>query len=471
MNGLFPDFHNAKVAIVGDIMLDRFFHGDATRISPEAPVPVVHVTGVEDLPGGAANVAVNIASLGAQAVLCGAVGKDDDAEKLGKSLRSIGIDCGFHFSPIGTIVKSRIVSNRQQLLRMDFETRYPDEEWRQLLPIVEEKVADAQVLLLSDYNKGTLLDPQALIRLAKKNDIPVLIDPKGDNFEKYKGADCLTPNLAELQNIVGRVDSEAELETKAQNLMHDLELGALLVTRSEKGMSLFRPDQPELHLPAITREVSDVTGAGDTVIATLAAALAAGTDMETAVMLSNVAASVVVGRPGTSAISAPELQLEFHRHHDNRGFMSTEQLQLMVELAKKRGEKIVFTNGCFDILHAGHVVYLQQARALGDRLVVAINSDESVKKLKGEGRPINTVDRRLAVLAGLEMVDWVTSFEGDTPEDLLRKLKPDVLVKGGDYTKDQVVGKEIVESYGGEVKVMSLVDNCSTTDIVNRIRS
>lgn len=471
MSEQFPDFHNAKVAIVGDIMLDRFFHGTATRISPEAPVPIVHVSKVEDLPGGAANVAVNIASLGANAVLCGLVGQDDDAGKLSKSLVSIGVDCGLHHCDTGTIVKSRIVSSRQQLLRMDFETKYPVKEWQYTLPLIEEKITDAQVLLLSDYNKGTLADPQSLIALAKKNNIPVLVDPKGNDFSKYKGADLLTPNFSELENIVGEVTSEADLEIKAQALIRELELGALLVTRSEKGMSLFRPDCAELHLPAITKEVSDVTGAGDTVIATLAAALAAGAELESAVMFSNIAASVVVGKSGTSAISGPELELEYHKHHQNRGFMSTEQLLLMVELAKSRGEKIVFTNGCFDILHAGHVVYLQQARALGDRLIVAINSDESVTKLKGEGRPINTVDRRLAVLAGLEMVDWATSFEGDTPEALLQKIKPDVLVKGGDYSEDQVVGKEIVKAYGGEVKVMSHVDNCSTTDIVNKIRS
>jgi len=275
---------------------------------------------------------------------------------------------------------------------------------------------------------------------------------------------------------VGKVTSEADLIEKALTLIDKLELGAILITRSEHGMSLIRKDQPEFHLPAIAKEVADVTGAGDTVISTLAATLAAGEGIEKAVTLANVAASIVVSKVGTATVSGPELQAEYERHqgsnntdHSIAGVVTVEQLKLAVEQAKQRGEKVVFTNGCFDILHAGHVSYLEQARAQGDRLVLAINTDESVSKLKGSGRPINTASRRLTVLAGLESVDWVTCFEGDTPEELLREVKPDILVKGGDYDKKGVVGWEIVEGYGGEVRVMGMTPNCSTTAIVEKI--
>jgi D-beta-D-heptose 7-phosphate kinase/D-beta-D-heptose 1-phosphate adenosyltransferase len=304
----------------------------------------------------------------------------------------------------------------------------------------------------------------------------VLVDPKGTDFSKYTGADLITPNMAEFEAVVGKVTSEADLIEKAQALIEQLAIGALLVTRSEKGMSLIRKDKPEFHLPAIAKEVADVTGAGDTVISTIAASLAAGADIEQAVTLANVAASIVVSKLGTATVSEPELRAEYLRHqgqnntdHSFAGVVTTEQLKLAVEQAKQRGERVVFTNGCFDILHAGHVSYLEQAREQGDRLIVAINSDESVTKLKGVGRPINPVERRLTVLAGLASVDWVTAFEGDTPEALLAFIQPDILVKGGDYDKQGVVGWEIVEAYGGEVKVMGLTPNCSTTAIVKKI--
>ncbi len=362
------------------------------------------------------------------------------------------------------------MGGQQQLLRMDFEEKLDSEEWSATWNLARPCLDQAKVLVLSDYNKGTLSNCQKAIRYAMDQQIPVIVDPKGTDFSKYACADLLTPNLSEFLAVVGPVNSESEMEAKAQALISKLNIGALLVTRSEKGMTLFRPNQDEFHLPAITKEVADVTGAGDTVIATIAASLAAGADLETAVTLSNLAASVVVGKVGTTAITAPELELEFHKYHQSSGTLSNEQLALAVRLAKQRGEKVVFTNGCFDILHAGHVTYLNQARALGDRLIVAINSDESVTALKGEGRPINSVDRRLSVLQGLESTDWVTVFEGDTPENLLRELEPSILVKGGDYSADQVVGKEIVHAYGGEVKVMSMVPECSTTRIIEKAR-
>ena len=477
MKQSFPTFHNAQVLVIGDLMLDSFYYGNASRISPEAPVPVVNIERLEDLPGGAANVAMNIASLGASCQISGITGQDSAAETLQQRLNSVGVACAFHPSTTsGTIIKQRVISNHQQLLRMDFESPFAADEWMGLKTLVEPLLAGTSVMVLSDYNKGTLADPQYWIKLAKQQQIPVLVDPKGDDFSKYRGADLITPNMTEFEVVVGKVRSEADLIEKALNLIDKLDIGAILITRSEHGMSLIRKDKPEFHLPAIAKEVSDVTGAGDTVISTLAATLAAGDDLEKAVTLANVAASIVVSKVGTATVSGPELQLEYERHqganntdHSIAGVVTVEQLKLAVQQAKQRGEKVVFTNGCFDILHAGHVGYLEQARAQGDRLVLAINTDESVTKLKGTGRPINTASRRLTVLAGLESVDWVTCFEGDTPEALLREVQPDILVKGGDYDKKGVVGWEIVEAYGGEVKVMGMTPNCSTTAIVDKI--
>lgn len=471
MSTIFPSYATANVAVIGDIMLDRYFYGDVERISPEAPVPVVHVKREEQLPGGAANVAVNLASLGAKASLAGIVGNDNAGDQLLTQLQSIGVKCGFHRSANDTIVKTRVMGGQQQLLRMDFEEAFSSEEWSGLWSVAQQNIAAANVVVLSDYNKGTLSHCQKVIRYAVEKAIPVIVDPKGTDFTKYACADLLTPNLSEFLAVVGTVNSEHEMEEKAQALISHLNIGALLVTRSEKGMTLFRANHEPFHLPAITKEVADVTGAGDTVIATIAASLSSGADLESAVALSNIAASIVVGKVGTTAVTAPELEVEFHQYHQSQGMLTNEQLSLAVRLAKQRGEKVVFTNGCFDILHAGHVTYLEQARALGDRLVVAINSDDSVTALKGEGRPINSVDRRLAVLQGLESTDWVTMFDGDTPEELLTVLEPDILVKGGDYSEEQVVGKEIVRAYGGEVKVMSMVPGCSTTNIINKARA
>ncbi|MGB1272292.1 MAG: bifunctional D-glycero-beta-D-manno-heptose-7-phosphate kinase/D-glycero-beta-D-manno-heptose 1-phosphate adenylyltransferase HldE, partial [Endozoicomonas sp.] len=341
--------------------------------------------------------------------------------------------------------------------------------------IIEEKatrlMTDAGAIALSDYNKGTLKGCQQLIRQARTLNIPVLVDPKGTEFDRYRGATIITPNLKEFETVVGLCRNEQELVSKGRQLLIDLELKALLITRSEHGMTLIREDEPEIHLPARAREVFDVTGAGDTVISVLAAALAAGSEMPQAAALANIAAGIVVGKLGTASISMPELRREVHRELGvERGSVTAEQLLIAIEDARAHGEKIVFTNGCFDILHAGHVGYLEQARQQGDRLILAINSDDSVARLKGEGRPINPVDRRMAVLAGLEAVDWVVSFDEDTPENLMRQIKPDVLVKGGDYSLDQVVGAPIVHEYGGEVKILDFLDNCSTTAIVEKIR-
>ena len=465
-----PRFDQAQVLVVGDVMLDRYYHGNTTRVSPEAPVPVVNVQQIEDRPGGAANVALNIAALGAGSQLAGLVGQDEAADTLSSRLKAANIHCAFKTCDAPTITKLRVISRQQQLLRMDFEQPFSLEDASALNASASELLEQVAVVILSDYAKGALQSPQNLIEAAKRKGIPVLVDPKGTDFEPYRGATLLTPNLSEFEAVVGACQSEQDLVAKGLELIALYDLEALLVTRGEQGMSLLRPSMPALHLPARAREVFDVTGAGDTVISVLAASLAAGEDLASSVALANLAAGIVVAKLGTAAISAPELRRAIQGEAGSeRGVLSVEQLALALEDARAHGEKVVFTNGCFDIIHAGHVGYLEQAKALGDRLVVAINSDASVSKLKGPGRPINPENRRMAVLAGLESVDWVTCFDDDTPERLLELFKPNVLVKGGDYDKKGVVGWEIVEAYGGEVAVLSFFDDCSTTAIVNKV--
>jgi D-beta-D-heptose 7-phosphate kinase/D-beta-D-heptose 1-phosphate adenosyltransferase len=466
-----PPYGNAKVLVLGDIMLDRYWQGETSRISPEAPVPVVRVEQINDRPGGAGNVALNIAALGAGSVLRGHTGKDEMADALQEMLEGAEVHCDFErVDGHPTITKLRVISRQQQLIRLDFEESGLSRAGAPLAQGLEARLANCNAVVLSDYAKGALDDTQAIIKAIRAAGIPVLVDPKGTDFSRYRGATLLTPNLQEFEAVVGHCETESELVQRGEALIVELELEALLVTRGEHGMTLLRPGLEEFHLPARAREVFDVTGAGDTVIAVLAASVAAGSSLPQAVALANMAASIVVGKLGTAVISAPELRRAVHSDQGSeRGVMTLDQLKIAVEDARAQGERVVFTNGCFDIIHAGHVTYLEQARKLGDRLVVAINSDASVRKLKGKGRPINTEDRRMAVLAGLEAVDWVLSFEDDTPIPLLHALQPEILVKGGDYDKEGVVGWEVVEAYGGEVQALDFVENVSTTAIVDKI--
>ncbi|USD37017.1 bifunctional D-glycero-beta-D-manno-heptose-7-phosphate kinase/D-glycero-beta-D-manno-heptose 1-phosphate adenylyltransferase HldE [Ferrimonas sp. SCSIO 43195] len=469
-----PAFDQARVLVVGDVMLDRYWTGPTGRISPEAPVPVVKVEQIEDRPGGAANVALNIAALGGQAQLVGLVGKDEAADALRKGVEGLGVrESLVEVAQWPTITKLRVLSRNQQLIRLDFEESFAPINPALIAERTESLLPGVGALVLSDYAKGALTDVGELVRLGRQAGVPVLVDPKGSDFEKYRGATLLTPNMSEFEQVVGPVADEADLVAKGQALIQQLELDGLLVTRSEKGMTLLEPGKPELHLPAAAREVYDVTGAGDTVISALATALAAGSPLDQACALANAAASVVVGKLGTSTVSALELgQAVAHNHQEGGyGVMSEAQLKYAVDSAKARGETVVMTNGCFDILHAGHVSYLQQARELGDRLIVAVNTDASVRKLKGDGRPVNSVDRRMAVLAGLGAVDWVVPFAEDTPQRLIGEVLPSVLVKGGDYRVEEIAGGQEVMANGGEVKILGFEDGCSTTAIINSIQS
>ena len=467
-----PQFQHARLLVIGDVMLDRYWHGEASRVSPEAPVPVVKVGNREDRPGGAGNVALNMAALGSAVRLVGIVGNDETGLELLSRLNAAGVYCDFlQSADKPTITKLRVIGQHQQLIRLDFEQEFEAADIIGLQGKVKSLIGDSQVMVLSDYGKGALQETANLIELGRSKDIPIIVDPKGTNFEKYRGATLLTPNLSEFEAVAGYSNNEEEFVNKGLRLVKDLNLEAILITRGEHGMTLIRPDSPELHLPARAQEVFDVTGAGDTVISVLAAAMAAGNGLADSTALANLAAGLVVGKLGTAAISGPELRRAVLVELDSgRGVMTAEQLQIAVQDAKAHDEKIVFTNGCFDIVHAGHVGYLAKAKQLGDRLIVAINDDESAHRLKGPGRPINPVERRMAVLAGLEAVDWVVSFSEDTPEALLEFLQPEVLVKGGDYTMDEVVGGDYVNSYGGEVRVLEFLDDCSTSAIMEKMK-
>lgn len=466
-----PDYKQAGVLVVGDVMLDRYWHGPANRISPEAPVPVVKVTMVEERPGGAANVAMNIASLGANSRLVGLTGIDDAAKALTKNLNVVQVRCDFVAIPTHpTITKLRVLSRNQQLIRLDFEEGFENVDVAPVLERIEQALPHIGALVLSDYAKGALTHVEKMIALANKANVPVLIDPKGNNFERYRGATLLTPNMSEFEAIVGPCKNNQDVEEKGMKLLQSLELKALLITRSEQGMSLIRRDEAPLHLPTQAQEVFDVTGAGDTVIGVLAASIASGRPLHEACALANAAAGVVVGKLGTSTVSPIELENAIRGRADTGfGVMTESELKQAVENARLRGERVVMTNGCFDILHAGHVSYLANARKLGDRLIVAVNSDASTRRLKGETRPVNPLEQRMTVLGALGAVDWVVAFEEDTPQRLIAEVLPDILVKGGDYRPEEIAGSAEVWAAGGEVKVLNFEDGISTTNIIKNI--
>ena len=388
---------------------------------------------IEERPGGAANVAMNIASLGATSRLVGLTGIDDAARALSQALANVNVKCDFVSVPTHpTITKLRVLSRNQQLIRLDFEEGFSGVDPQPMHERIQQALGSIGALVLSDYAKGALTSVQTMIKLAREAGVPVLIDPKGTDFERYRGATLLTPNLSEFEAVVGKCQDEAEIVERGMKLIAEFELSALLVTRSEQGMTLLQPGRPPLHMPTQAQEVYDVTGAGDTVIGVLAATLASGNTLEEACYFANAAAGVVVGKLGTSTVSPVELE----------------------NAVRGRAETGFGVN----------------ARKLGDRLIVAVNSDASTKRLKGETRPVNPLEQRMIVLGALEAVDWVVSFEEDTPQRLIAGILPDLLVKGGDYKPEQIAGSEEVWANGGEVLVLNFEDGCSTTNIIKKIQ-
>ena len=479
---VFNKLSSAKILVVGDVMLDRYWTGDSSRISPEAPVPVVKIDQLDDKVGGAANVARNIAHLDGQVSLLGIIGDDENGTRLESLLASENINSVLiKQSEQPTITKLRVISRQQQVVRLDFEQAFSVKHAQSLKERFETELANFNFIVFSDYSKGSLACIKDMVAMARAAGKTVLIDPKSKNLSDYAGANVITPNKTEFIAAGGLVNNEAEILQSAHQIMARCNIESILLTRSEQGMSAITTDN-KVDMPAQVLEVSDVTGAGDTVIATLAMMMAAGVELADAAKIANLAAGIVVSKLGAATVSPEELYQAVNKDlfaskqaHYQTPF---EEVLKHIEFARQSGERIVFTNGCFDILHAGHVHYLEQAKALGDRLVVGLNNDDSISRLKGPDRPVNPLKERATVITGLGSVDWVIPFGeingnhfDDTPYDIITQVKPDVLVKGGDYTIDQIVGADFVQSTGGEVAVIDFVDGCSTTKIIAKIQT
>ena len=480
LNLLEGGFGQLRVLVVGDLMLDRYILGDVDRVSPEAPVPVLRHVQRYERAGGAANVAMNLAGLGCKTYLAGFWGGDGEQAELAKLVHAAGVDTlGVVTGSQPTISKTRIVGRNQQLLRLDIESRdaVPAVEEERLAARAEELAGKVHAVVLSDYAKGALTAAlcERVIRAARVAGIPVLADPKTPDFSKYSGATTVCPNLGELAAATGvAAHRTEELLAAGRRLLAEHDFKSLVVTMSEKGISLLRADGTVFYSKARAREVFDVSGAGDTVIATLAAGLAGGLAMETAVDLANVAAGIVVGKVGTVPIARNELISALTPSSGvNAGekMLDFERARLRVEEWRASGETIVFTNGCFDLLHVGHITLLEDCRRFGSKLVLGLNTDASVSRLKGPSRPIVGERERVRVMAALAAVDAVVLFDEETPLELIRALRPDVLVKGGDYTVETVVGHEDVIAAGGRVEIVPTVEGFSTTNIVKKLQT
>jgi D-beta-D-heptose 7-phosphate kinase/D-beta-D-heptose 1-phosphate adenosyltransferase len=479
VESLFRKAQDIRVLVIGDLMLDEYLWGKAERISPEAPVQVVDVVREELRLGGAGNVANNLVALGCGVTVLSVIGADENGTILRHAFSGKGVDvAGVFEDPMRrTSKKTRVVAAHQQIVRIDRESREPlrhDFEMK-ITDFLAEQGGEYQVILVSDYLKGVLTEGilTAIIETGRRLGIPVVIDPKGSDYRKYRGATILTPNRKETEIASGiRIDGEENLLKAAEQLLREEALEALLITRSEEGMSLFEASGRTVHIPTVAREVYDVTGAGDTVLAVMGLVLACGGGFEEAARLANLAAGVAVGKLGTSTVTPAEIVDEAglgHRDSDTK-IKNRDVLAAIITEEKRRGKRVVFTNGCFDLLHVGHVKYLQKARSFGDLLVLGLNSDASVRRLKGEKRPLIGEEERAHLLAALDCVDYVVIFDEDTPLQLIEAVRPLVLVKGGDYTPEGVVGKDVVESYGGRVELVEFVDGKSTTNIIEKIR-
>ncbi len=472
-------FTGVRVLVVGDVMLDRFVYGAVDRLSPEAPVPVLKVDRQQAMLGGAGNVARNLATLGARVdfvTLTGADAVGDEIRALAEDLPNVTPSIIVDAERPSTL-KTRYVAGAQQLLRADVEDVRPlaDDRRGDIVDRARAALPGCAVLVLSDYGKGVLADDvlAALIAAATENDVPVLIDPKGRDYARYRGATLITPNRKELADATGLpTDVDDAVVEAARRLISRAGVGAVLATRGAEGMTLVVKRGKPLHAPAEAQEVFDVSGAGDTVIATVATALAAGAPLADAVRLANAAAGIVVAKAGTALVHPDDIGAALHRRDLQSGaakLVGRDQLDARLARWRAQGLAIGFTNGCFDLLHPGHVSLLDQARAACDRLVVGLNSDASVKQLKGEDRPIQSEAARAAVLGSLAAVDLVVLFGEDTPLDLIATIKPDVLVKGADYAIDEVVGGDLVQSHGGKVVLAKLLPGQSTTATIEKL--
>jgi len=462
--------NKGHVLVFGDIILDRYISGIVDRVSPEAPVPVLKPSNEEIRLGGAANVALNLSSLGSNTTLIGVTGKDESSTQIIDLLKKNNIKKALSKSNHPTISKLRILASQQQLIRIDNEEEFSETDWQSSLSNYRKHISlkKNKVLIISDYEKGTLKNIPLIIREAKKLKKIILVDPKGDDFSKYKSADIITPNFQEFERVVGKVNSEPEITKKGKDLIKSLNLNSLLITRGSEGMTLLDKRNGKIireDFPTEARDVFDVSGAGDTVIASIAAGLAGGLSLSESIRLANLAAGIVVGKSGTATVNQAELVPYLGL---SESYVSFNEVKVYSKDLHERGKKIVFTNGCFDILHAGHVEYLEAAKELGDKLIVAINTDRSVRKLKGSSRPVNTLAHRAKVLASLQCIDKVVFFDEDTPIKLIKAIRPDVLVKGGDYKLKDIVGHKEVSQSGGSVVTIPLVKGLSTSKIISK---
>lgn len=455
-------FKGKKIVIVGDVMLDKYIHGEVSRINPEAPVPIVHVSREERRLGGAANVAHNIASLEGTPILISLVGEDEEGKILSelldrKKIRHKLVPCN---KP--TIVKTRVIGLNQQLVRIDYENTSEVEDATVAQKILEQ-ATDADAIIISDYAKGTITK-KLVETITKATDKPVVVDPKHPDPGYYTGVTVITPNEKEARALSG-LDAKQSVEAVARHLEKNLQC-KVVITRGPQGMSLLK-EETLIDIPTVAKQAYDVSGAGDTVISTLALALASGAELDIAATIANQAAGIVVEKFGTATVTQKELLGEFVRETEK--IKKREHLAGICEKLKQQGKTVVFTNGCFDILHLGHVKLLQQAKALGDVLILGLNTDESVKRLKGPSRPIIKQDERAEMLAALEMIDYVTFFDEDTPVRTLEILKPSIHVKGGDYQEEYMPETPIVKKHGGKIVILPYVKGLSTTNIIRKI--
>ena len=471
MDRLLPSDPAVHVLVVGDVMLDRYLYGRTERVSEEAPVPIVQVDGSEDRLGGAANVALNVVSLGARCTLVGAIGDDPCGRVVADLLDAAGVDADLVVvDGWRTTLKERVVSMRKQIARLDFEEPLPEFAAIDIAKRLARHARGANALVVEDYDKGAVDRPQRI--LAAAAGLVTVVDPKFKPFVEYRGAALLKPNRREFGQALGRWPGDSELGGLGPALARSNGVQAIAVTRGGDGITLFESNGRFEHLSALPIDVYDSTGAGDTVAAAFGVCAARGWTWSDSARVANVAGALVCTKAGTAAVPLAELNETLRDDAPSAPAASNRrQLAEAVRRARRHGARIVFTNGCFDILHAGHVGYLAEARQLGDRLIVAVNDDESVCRLKGAGRPVNKLAHRVRVLEGLAAVDWVVPFSEDTPQALLEEIRPDVLVKGGDYAPGEIVGAEFVRSYGGDVRVLSEVEGHSTTKLVELIGS
>ncbi|MEW6378241.1 MAG: D-glycero-beta-D-manno-heptose-7-phosphate kinase [bacterium] len=480
LDEILPRISQQNILVVGDVMLDEYLWGEVERISPEAPVQVVDVQREFTTLGGAGNVVANIISLGGQVRMCSVIGQDAGGEALLSEFARKGVstDGIFQDPARPTTRKSRVLAGNQQVLRIDREVRRPiDPVWEEkIVDYLRQHLPESAAIILSDYQKGVLTEGllPKIISLGRDQGKPVFVDPKGMSYRKYRKAHYITPNQKEAGQATGMViRTEEDVRTAGEKLLRELELDGVIITRGKDGISLFRLGHEPVTLPTRAREVFDVSGAGDTALAALTLGYLAGLPLDEAAELANLAAGVVVGKVGTATVTAAEILAAC-----GGGQYSTDQkvktfleLQDLVSRHRLKGQRIVFTNGCFDLLHIGHIKLLHEARGFGDVLVVAINDDDSVRRLKGPNRPCMTQGERARLLSALNCVDYVVIFPEDTPHNLIAALQPEVLVKGGDYRKTEVVGWQIVEGYGGSVKLVDLEQDISTSSLIARILS